>query len=166
MQAQGIPFAGHVPRRITALQASDAGQKSIEHLTGIRTACSTREDDLMQARLKSLEKSKGVETVRAVLERQADILRETFSEANAQALFARFKQNGTWQCPTLTVLHAIAWLDDPAFINDPRMKYLPSYIRTAWNPKRDFPVQVDETIGFRPAEEGFRDELRAGRRDE
>ena len=53
----------------------------------------------MQARLKSLEKSKGVETVRAVLERQRDILRETFSEAKAQALFARFKQNGTWQCP-------------------------------------------------------------------
>jgi imidazolonepropionase-like amidohydrolase len=154
-KAQGIPFAGHVPQRITALQASDAGQKSIEHLTGIRTACSTREDDLMQARLKTLEKSNGVETVRTVLERQRDILRETFSETKAQALFARFNQNGTWQCPTLTVLHAIAWLDDPAFINDPRMKYLPPYIRTAWDPKRDFRFRSMKPSDFAQQKKDF-----------
>jgi imidazolonepropionase-like amidohydrolase len=137
-KAQGIPFAGHVPQRIAAGEASDAGQKSIEHLTGIRTACSTREDDIMQERKKALENSKGVETIRAVSERQRDAVRDTFSETKAQALFARFKKNGTWQCPTLTVLHSIAWLDDPAFIDDPRLKYVLPLIRASWDPKRDF----------------------------
>jgi imidazolonepropionase-like amidohydrolase len=137
-KAQGIPFAGHVPQRITAGEASDAGQKSIEHLTGIRTACSTREDDVMRERNNALENSKGVETIRAVSEHQRDVIRDTFSDAKAQALFARFKKNGTWQCPTLTVLHSIAWLDDPAFINDPRLKYVLPFVRASWDPKRDF----------------------------
>ena len=34
----GIPFAGHVPNSVSAAKASTAGQKSIEHLTGINTA--------------------------------------------------------------------------------------------------------------------------------
>jgi hypothetical protein len=43
---QGIPFAGHVPFLVTALEASDAGQKSIEHFEGILLACSTVEPEL------------------------------------------------------------------------------------------------------------------------
>src|SRR5262249_19092575 len=31
----GLPFAGHVPEAVNAGEASDAGQKSIEHLTGV-----------------------------------------------------------------------------------------------------------------------------------
>ena len=38
---QGLPFVGHVPMSISAEEASIAGQKSIEHLTGILAACST-----------------------------------------------------------------------------------------------------------------------------
>src|SRR5215471_6143751 len=34
----GIPFAGHVPSQVSALEASDAGQRSIEHNTGVLTA--------------------------------------------------------------------------------------------------------------------------------
>ncbi|MGH9913929.1 MAG: amidohydrolase family protein, partial [Pyrinomonadaceae bacterium] len=37
---QGIPFAGHVPESVSAGETSDAGQKSIEHLTGIILASS------------------------------------------------------------------------------------------------------------------------------
>jgi imidazolonepropionase-like amidohydrolase len=39
---QGLPFAGHVPFAVTATEASNAGQKSIEHLTGLP---STWDDD-------------------------------------------------------------------------------------------------------------------------
>ena len=35
---QRIPFAGHVPQLVTVAEASDAGQKSVEHLTGILAA--------------------------------------------------------------------------------------------------------------------------------
>lgn len=33
---QGLSFAGHVPSSVSPAEASDAGQKSIEHLTGMR----------------------------------------------------------------------------------------------------------------------------------
>ena len=37
---------------------------------------------------------------------------ETYSPQKAEALFAELKKNQTWQCPTLTVLRSIAFLDD------------------------------------------------------
>src|SRR5262249_52646802 len=40
---QGIAFVGHVPYAISPKEASAAGQKSIEHLTGIVASCSTEE---------------------------------------------------------------------------------------------------------------------------
>lgn len=39
---QGLPFAGHVPFSVTATEASNAGQRSIEHLSGLPT---TYDDD-------------------------------------------------------------------------------------------------------------------------
>ena len=38
---QGIVFAGHVPDAVRAVEASNAGQKSIEHLTGVFEGCSS-----------------------------------------------------------------------------------------------------------------------------
>jgi imidazolonepropionase-like amidohydrolase len=37
----GIPFAGHVPYSVTLVEASDAGQRSVEHLMGMEQACTT-----------------------------------------------------------------------------------------------------------------------------
>src|SRR5262249_54128899 len=45
----GINFVGHVPDKIRAVEAVEAGQKSIEHLTGILEGCSKIEDELMAA---------------------------------------------------------------------------------------------------------------------
>jgi hypothetical protein len=49
---QNIPFVGHVPCSVTALEASDAGQKSIEHLRGIALSCSAREEEIRNELLK------------------------------------------------------------------------------------------------------------------
>jgi hypothetical protein len=40
---QNIPFVGHLPYGVRATEASDAGQRSIEHLDGLAIACSKRE---------------------------------------------------------------------------------------------------------------------------
>lgn len=45
---QGIPFVGHVPIAVSAAEASNAGQKSFEHLVGVLPACSTHSDELLQ----------------------------------------------------------------------------------------------------------------------
>jgi hypothetical protein len=40
---QGLPFEGHVPLTVSAEGSSDAGQKSIEHLTSVILARSDKE---------------------------------------------------------------------------------------------------------------------------
>ena len=49
---ENIAFAGHVPFSVSALEASDAGQKSMEHLWGIYLSCSSREEELRSEMLK------------------------------------------------------------------------------------------------------------------
>lgn len=146
---QGIPFEGHVPDSVTLEEASNAGQKTVEHLTGVLAACSTREADL----LKSAQ-----ETVAATNAGQSSTPRfsgpefraretlelETYSSQKAEAIFQELKKNHTWQCPTLTVLRSIAYSDDPSFTDDPRLKFIPRDIVSSWNPKAD-PFLKDKT---------------------
>ncbi len=47
----GLRYVGHVPDAISSRAASEAGQASIEHLTGVLLACSTREDELRRRQL-------------------------------------------------------------------------------------------------------------------
>jgi hypothetical protein len=137
-KAQNIPFAGHLPSSVSAREASDLGQKTFEHLYGVLADCSTRRDEILAQRAAMFVSGKdlaGLQNELAALDRQS---RETFDEALAAGLFAKLKANGTWQCPTLTVLHAIASLDDEAFRNDPRLKYVDAMTRSRWEPKNDF----------------------------
>ena len=132
----GIPFAGHIPPSVTAAEASEAGQKSVEHLTTVLTACSSRDEELRrESAAAALDKTPN----RATRSRQVTrSMLASFDPGKAAALFAVFKRNQTWQCPTLTVLRSTAFLNDPNFINDPRLKYMPAETRKQWDPSGDF----------------------------
>ncbi len=134
---QGISFVGHVPISVSAQEASRAGQKSFEHLIGILPACSTREAELLQAQQADLaeELASGKpkfwgQHVREIREMMLD----TYSPQKAAELSALLKGNGTWQVPTFTLLHMFAYGDDPAFLKDVRLKYLPFSVEGDWNP--------------------------------
>lgn len=129
---QNIIFAGHVPDSITAVEASDAGQKSVEHLTGVLLAASTDETNLRSETL-AWRKGEANMSRKEIDERTL----ATYDEAKANALFTRFVRNGTWMCPTLTLLRAGAFLDDKSFTNDVRLGYLPSSFREDWKPEND-----------------------------
>jgi imidazolonepropionase-like amidohydrolase len=137
----GLTFAGHVPNLVTPAEASDAHQKSIEHLDGLLSGVSSAEAEV---RKRAAELSTGGEAGSGVTAESRAARRElserilaTTDPAKASQLFERFVRNGTWNCPTLTVLRAIASLDDPAFVSDPRLKYMPAAIRTQWRPDND-----------------------------
>ncbi len=66
---RGIPFAGHVPLSVSAFEASDAGQKSIEHLDGILLACSTIEPELRKTIEEAIKGAKDTDQMRASLVR-------------------------------------------------------------------------------------------------
>jgi hypothetical protein len=122
---QGISFVGHVPFSVSAAEASDAGQKSIEHLTGVLLGCSYNETELRNEIVKARVPG-------ARFRREGEDLLETFSDRKAKDLFARFVKNQTWQCPTLTVLRSNAYLGDQNFRNDARLKYVPRPMRERW----------------------------------
>jgi imidazolonepropionase-like amidohydrolase len=131
---QGLPFTGHVPESISAAEASDLGQKSIEHLAGVDLACSEKEDELRRESVAAMAKADN-QAVKEVAGRIVARAADSFSDKKAQDLFARFVRNGTWQVPTLTIMRSLASLDDPQFTADPRVKYMPPDFRSYWSSK-------------------------------
>lgn len=138
---QGLPFAGHVPHSVSALEASDAGQKSIEHLNGVLEACSPDGHEITQGYLKytaGVNNIKGTDVIRRQAMRALfEKVLTSYDQERANALFARFAQNGTWQCPTLVVNRVLAFIDQPDFRNDPRLKYFPATFRARWQPENN-----------------------------
>ena len=118
----GISFAGHVPDAIRAQEASDAGQKSMEHLQGVAVGASSEEETLF-----AVKYVQPGDFVRRDLRAEA-----TYDESRAAALFARFVKNGTWQCPTLVVNRSYEHFDDGIFMHKEWLKYVPSDMRDLW----------------------------------
>jgi imidazolonepropionase-like amidohydrolase len=126
---QGITFAGHVPIAVSAAEASEAGQKSIEHLTGVALACSTDEDVLRrEAVARTMRGAKPLTPAQA--DEQAKRLLATYSEKKAEALFAVFLRNGTWHVPTLSQVRS-SNPDEYNLRHEELMKYVPPSMRVA-----------------------------------
>ena len=146
---RGITFAGHVPLSISASEASDAGQKSIEHLDGVLLACSAIEPELRKTIEEAIKGAKDTDQMRTSLVRVLSETEfralETYSQEKAAALFARFAANGTWQAPTLVVHRVGAFIDDSNFTNDPRLKYVRRDMRDSWKNQDDFRFK-DRTV--------------------
>jgi imidazolonepropionase-like amidohydrolase len=115
---QRLPFAGHLPPFITAHEASDAGQRSIEHLGGeqygVLVACSAREselhkrvEELMQAQIDALFNKRNADETTLYRANLTKPLLDSFSADKANALFERFVRNKTWQAPTLFTLKGL-----------------------------------------------------------
>ena len=91
--------AGDVPATVSVLEAIDARQKSIEHMSGILLACSTEERRLREPLSLALD--------RGDLDgfRQAEsIAFDTFSPQKADVLFERMARFETRSVPTLVKL--------------------------------------------------------------
>jgi hypothetical protein len=136
---QGIIFAGHIPYSIRASEASKAGQKSCEHLLGVLAGCSSHEDEWRNGfEHASAIRPEGKSADRELTRPLARLLLDDLDMNRTAQLFETFKANHTWQCPTLTVLRSIAFLNDADFRNDPRLKYMPPQMRRSWDPSADF----------------------------
>jgi imidazolonepropionase-like amidohydrolase len=105
----GMVFVGHVPDAVRASEASDAGQKSIEHFTGIFEACSTIEDKLVTG----TPRGPGPNV-------------RTYDPGRAQKVIALMARNRTWQVPTLVWERGQWLIDDIDLSHDPLTKYAPA----------------------------------------
>ena len=132
---QGLAFVGHVPTKITAAEASDVGQRSIEHLTNIAVSCSSQEAELQKRWSAALLEPDSAIYSRELARSETRGL-ETLDEQRCRALADRFAKNGTWHDPTLVVLRVAAFGNDKALADDPRLRYMPRAIRETWDPTR------------------------------
>ncbi len=128
---QKIPFVGHVPYSVSALEAVAARQRSIEHLTGILLACSSREGELRAQALTALANH----DYAAYGKLGAQVM-DTYDPAKAQTLFFQIAHNNTWQVPTLVWTETGSRIDDPNLESDSRLKYVPASVRGQWNPAK------------------------------
>jgi amidohydrolase family protein len=141
-QREHIPFAGHVPDRVTAAEASDAGQRSIEHLTGVLRACSRNEKRLMREQFYVPRRKRSPARSRdRQLAWQRELLR-TQSVKFTSALIEEFAHNQTWQVPTLIMLRNVAFATpelDPGA--DPRTQFIPRQLLNGWEAERSKELQ-------------------------
>lgn len=121
-----LAFVGHVPFSVSLAEASNAGQKSIEHLTGFVLASSSEENQLRQQILRA-----NATHDRAAYFAASRKASETNDPAKAAALISLLAKNNTWQVPTLVWTRTQANLepDSPS-----TLKYVPASIRKQWTP--------------------------------
>jgi hypothetical protein len=115
----GLSFGGHEPGSLSALELSNAGQKSIEHSRIFLFNCFSGADSLQKGQLRA-----GT----ALRQRMVD----DYDPRVCGDVFRTFARNRTYISPTHVTRRMDAFAHDSAFRNDPRMKYIPARQRAAW----------------------------------
>lgn len=110
-RARRISFVGHVPRSVGAADASDSGQRSIEHLLTIPNQCTPQDSTALLPRF----------PVQSALGR--------CSSEDLAPLFARFVRNNTWIVPTLSAQLEIALWPHRELPGDTVAGYLPDSLK-------------------------------------
>jgi hypothetical protein len=125
---QQIPFAGHIPNRILLKEAADAGQQSIEHLTGSRIIfdedCPIILTELKTALPDSIAAGSPVVPI-------MEQILELCDENKALAMYRHMASKNVWQCPTMVLYKRFA-TDTAKVFGDPRLKYITAAEKLQW----------------------------------
>src|SRR5437773_670869 len=112
-----ISFVGHIPPTVLPEEASNLGQRSIEHLGGrfwgVLLGASKLEAELHADEVRLYERM--VQAVNSGgsppdLNMRAEFTRrvvESYDRQKAAGLIRKFRRNDTWQCPTLVALRTL-----------------------------------------------------------
>jgi imidazolonepropionase-like amidohydrolase len=111
---RGFVTSAHVPVAVTLDQASEAGLRSIEHMSYLLRGGSPREAELSAA--VAAGKMPAADAVSAMI--------DSFDEPTALATYTRLARRGTAVTPTLNGSRILAYLDQNAHATDDYLKYL------------------------------------------
>jgi len=128
----GIPFVGHVPIGVTVSQAADVGMSSIEHAITLFYDCAIEKD------APSLQAYQG-----------------GWDEGECAAVAEQLRRNGTWYVPSLVTERGYAFLDTQEFQSDPRLRFMPDFIRSWWLPENDLFGSEYTAEDWLTAKEGY-----------
>ncbi len=132
-----FPVCGHVPVQVSLREAEQRGQRSVEHLTQVYEACSTREQELLEARDHLAIR----DAVKLRDEQEREVL-DTFAPARCASVARELAATGQAQVPTLVLPRSDAAPQRSDFRADPR-----------WPALREDEQQRWERILRAPAEE-------------
>jgi hypothetical protein len=140
----GVPFAGHVPYSVSVIEASNAGQRSVEHEDDLMRACTSRDSALRAAfgDTSRLPVPKQVAQVRA----QAAIIRSSYDPARCRNVIATLARNHTWVTPTLIVYQPYAHGLDSAGTHPELLKYVPGIVQGGWRRRAAAVAPSDSNI--------------------
>lgn len=135
----GISFAGHLPAPISVREASNAGQRTLEH--GLMLAGgSTAEDDYIKHRLDQSAFQEAISTknfslIPAKIAKDDTVMLDAFSQARADETYRLLARNGTFITPTLVMERSLTFIDDLSKKDDPRTQYVSTEDLNWWKPE-------------------------------
>jgi imidazolonepropionase-like amidohydrolase len=109
---QNIPFAGHVPDSVDAIEFAQQGGASMEHLRRVDFACTDLAIDPNHPP-------------------DLPAVDQAYDATKAAGVFATLKALGTWQCPTL-VISDKQLAGNPGLLSDPHLAYLPPSLQSLY----------------------------------
>ncbi|MGE0555534.1 MAG: amidohydrolase family protein [Gemmatimonadales bacterium] len=133
-KAVGIAVGGHIPIRMSAAEASNAGLRSLEHARDFMFDCFPGSAEFRRT---TRTQNPSPDVMRAMVEEHDPAL--------CDRLFATMTKNQTWYVPTLVTRRMDAFADDSAFRDDPRQRFIPAAAWRAWNQDADRMVALDST---------------------
>jgi hypothetical protein len=132
---QHISFVGHVPETVLVSEASEAGQRSIEHLDRILLDCSSRGkamdqrfNDAMALWSQPATETRGQTAMISVNGEMID----AYDPARCAQLLQEFAHNNTWQVPTLAAHYTAAFRGDARVRDNPALVFIPLPQLTQW----------------------------------
>jgi imidazolonepropionase-like amidohydrolase len=132
----GLPFAGHVPGSITQEEASNAGQRSIEHGIGILPSLDYEKNKPAATDyFEEAMRTKDFVLIPEGIAKEGNAELDHFSPQRTEELYRTFIRNGTYITPTRVVDRGLTFIDDLSKQDDPRLQYVPASMREDWKPQ-------------------------------
>lgn len=125
-RARDLPVAGHVPLRVSALDASEAGMRSVEHARDFLFDCFP---GAAEFRRTATSQDPPAEVMRAMV--------DGHDAAACARIFQAFVRNGTAYVPTHVTRRMEAFAGDSAFRADPRARFVPPMVMQGWRADAD-----------------------------
>ncbi|SFC83461.1 Amidohydrolase family protein [Spirosoma endophyticum] len=125
---RSMKTSGHVPFALTMDEVSSAGLGSVEHMSYVLKAGSTRDKEVAD------KVRRGQLTARLA----SPMVMQSFDEATALAVYKRMAKNGTFVVPTLNISRTVAYLDQDNHQNDTYLQYIGQGLKNtyAWRVSR------------------------------
>jgi hypothetical protein len=146
---QNIPFAGHIPFRMDAIDCAAAGQKSFEHLENFLQYCSTKKNEILQFYRDSIFIAKNED-----FDRIEQLELNSFDSTTAALFCNKLAELGTYVDPTLVIAMPERWKKRLADQNVLSTKDVPAELAAWFGSKKEIPSEDDLDFDL------FRDKLK------